>query len=165
MATSPLNSQNPSQDALIIALLTRDEGFRRSAYTDSLGYVTIGIGRMVDARKGGGISLEEAKILLLNDISRIRRHLAASIPWWGRLDPVRQAVFISMAFQMGVDGLLNFRNTLLAVRESRWEDAANGMLASKWASQTPLRASRLAEALRTGDQGAFRLDEEPPSPA
>lgn len=147
---------------LIELLLLRDEGYRRSCYLDSLGYHTIGIGRMIDARRGGGISYEEALYLLKTDIARVVNSLSAQIPFWNLLNPVRQAVLISMAFQMGVPGLLAFRNTLKAVREERWNDAAASMNSSKWASQTPLRASRLAEAMRTGDQAALRLDEEPP---
>jgi lysozyme len=150
---------------LIELLLLRDEGYRRSCYTDSLGFYTIGIGRMIDARKGGGLTIEEAFYLLKNDIVRVNNSLSAQIPFWDRLNPVRQAVLTSMAFQLGVPGLLGFHTTLKAAREERWADAETAMLSSKWASQTPLRASRLAEAMRTGDLAALRLDEEPPTPA
>lgn len=149
-------------DDLIGRLLLRDEGFRRSAYTDSLGFWTVGIGRCVDARKGGGISQSEAFLLLRNDLSTKSAALDASIPWWKALDPVRRAVLLSMAFQMGAAGLLGFRNTLQAVREGRWSDASTLMMTSKWATQAPLRASRLADAMRTGSEGAFQLDEDPP---
>lgn len=149
---------------LLRRLLLRDEGFRRSAYTDSLGYLTIGIGKLIDGRKGGGITLEEALYLLENEVREKTRELGSHLPWFSRLDPVRHAVLVSMAFQLGVAGLLSFRNTLKAAEEGRWNDAADGMLRSKWATQTPGRALRLAEAFRTGDEGALRLDEEPPTP-
>ena len=149
-------------DDFVTRLLTRDEGFRRSVYADSLGYATIGVGRCVDARKGGGITQSEAAFLLRNDLGTKTAALDASIPWWKALDPVRRAVLLSMAFQMGAAGLLGFRNTLQAIRESRWDDAATLMMTSKWATQAPLRASRLADAMRTGSEGAFQLDEDPP---
>ena len=151
-----------ASDDLIERLLLRDEGYRRSAYTDSLGFWTVGVGRCVDARKGGGISQSEAFLLLRNDLGTKSAALDAAIPWWKGLDPVRRAVLLSMAFQMGAAGLLGFRNTLKAVREARWDDAAALMLTSKWATQVPLRASRLADAMRTGSEGAFQLDEDPP---
>jgi lysozyme len=44
----------------VIEQLTREEGKRRSAYQDHLGYWTIGVGRLIDARKGGGLSDEES---------------------------------------------------------------------------------------------------------
>lgn len=149
-------------DDLVTRLLLRDEGFRRSVYADSLGYWTVGIGRCIDARKGGGITQSEAFFLLRNDLGSKSAALDATIPWWKTLDPVRHAVLLSMAFQMGPAGLLGFRNTLRAIQESRWDDAAALMLTSKWATQVPLRASRLAEAMRTGSEGAFQLDEDPP---
>jgi len=65
-------------------------------------------------------------------------------------DPARMAVLQSMAYQMGVQGLAAFKNTLQAVIERRWNDAAAGMLNSRWARQTPERAQRHAQQMRTG---------------
>ena len=61
---------DPAKPAnLIEKLLLQEEGFRRSAYTDHLGFWTIGIGKLIDAKKGGGITLAEAFFLLRNEIS------------------------------------------------------------------------------------------------
>ena len=146
-----------ASDDLVTRLLLRDESFRRSVYQDSLGYATIGIGRCIDARKGGGISQSEAFLLLRNDLGSKSAALDATIPWWKGLDPVRRAVLLSMAYQLGAAVLLGFRNTLKAVKEGRYADAATTMMKSKWATQVPLRASRLADAMRTGSEGAFQL--------
>ena len=62
----------------------------------------------------------------------------------------RQAVLVSMAYQMGVSGLSGFRNTLKAVADGQWADAAKGMLDSKWARQTPARANRHANQMLSG---------------
>ena len=125
---------------LIEQLLLKEEGLRHSVYTDSLGYATIGVGRMVDARKGGKITTEEAFFLLRNDIAEREAFLLAAYPWYSGLSDVRRAVILSMAFQLGTTGLAAFRNTLQAVAEGRFGDAADGILRSKWASQTPARA-------------------------
>jgi len=146
---------------LATKVLTRDEGFLKSAYTDSLGYWTIGIGRMVDARKGGGITRQEAEYLLANDIQRAALELDANLPWWKAMSTPRRVVLISMVFQLGLQGTLNFRNTLKAMQEGRYEDAAMGMLASRWATQTPLRVARLAAVMSSGDSDDFRLSEDP----
>ena len=71
-------------------------------------------------------------------------------PWFDKLDEVRQAVLISMAFQMGIHGLLDFVHFLGAMRDERGLAAAGEMLASKWAKQTPKRAARAARAIETG---------------
>jgi lysozyme len=63
---------------------------------------------------------------------------------------VRQAVLIGMAFQMGTNGLLGFRQTLAYVRDQRWPQAASSMLSSTWAKQTPARAARMARQMETG---------------
>jgi lysozyme len=55
-----------------------------------------------------------------------------------------------MSFQLGVDGLLGFKNTLKMIEQRNYEAAAAGMLNSLWAKQTPERANRMAEQMRTG---------------
>ena len=92
--------------------LRRDEGEVLHAYQDHLGFWTIGIGRLIDKRKGGGLTKDEAAYLLGNDIARFTTALRTRLPWFGRLDEARQGVLANMAFQMGVEGLLGFRNTL-----------------------------------------------------
>ena len=130
--------------------LRRDEGFVPHAYQDHLGFWTIGIGRLIDKRKGGGITEDEALDLLDRDIERFEQELDAKLTWWRTLDDVRQRVILNMAFNLGVNGLLGFKNTLAAVKGERWEDAARGMLNSKWAGQVGDRADRLAKMMRTG---------------
>lgn len=137
-------------DPLLIAELRRDEGVVRHAYQDSLGYWTIGVGRLIDRRRSGGLSEDEIDLLLANDVARVEAGLDARAPWWRGLDPVRRRVLANMAFNLGVEGLLGFRNTLRAVREARWDDAADGMLRSKWAGQVGARATRLAAMMRDG---------------
>jgi lysozyme len=134
----------------LISQLRREEGVSRHAYQDHLGFWTIGVGRLIDQRKGGGLSDEEVDHLLRNDIERFTREVEQALPWFKELNEPRQAVLIGMAFQMGTAGLLGFRNTLNAVRDNRWFDAAEGMLASRWAQQTPGRASRMAKQMETG---------------
>lgn len=142
---------------LLRRLLVKEEGIRLHEYKDHLGYSTIGVGRLLDQRKGGGISLAEAFYLLDNDIRRINDALFVAIPWISTLDEVRQAVLLSMAFQMGVAGLLGFRNTLHAVEEGRYADAAAGMRASKWYKQTHNRAERAARAMESGSAADLGL--------
>lgn len=130
--------------------LRRDEVEVLHAYTDSLGYLTIGVGRLIDERRGGGISEDESDYLLHNDVKRVTAALANKLPWLANLDDVRQAVFTNMAFQLGVAGLLSFRNTLACAERGDWAGTAKCMLDSKWARQTPERARRLAKQIETG---------------
>ena len=134
----------------VVRSLRGEEGEVLHEYKDHLGYSTIGIGRLIDKRKGGGITSEEAVYLLGNDVDKVIDQLNKRLPWWTKLDDARKGVLINMAFQMGIDGLLGFKNTLRMIEQGRYTDAANGMMQSLWARQTPARAKRMSEQMRTG---------------
>jgi len=134
--------------AELTSQLRRDEGEKLHAYQDHLGYWTIGVGRLIDRAKGGGISRAESAMLLANDIDETMRELLRRAPWIGTLSYPRQGVLINMAFQMGVDGLLGFKHTLKMIEQGEYEKAADAMLNSKWAQQTPNRAYRLSRQMR-----------------
>lgn len=133
---------------LMTAELEIEEGRVGHAYLDSLGFLTLGIGRLVDERKGGRISDAEINLLCSNDIDAKMAEMDLRLPWWRVLSEVRQRVLLNMAFQMGVDGLAKFKNTLDYIHNGRYDDAAKGMLASMWAQQTPARALRMANRMR-----------------
>jgi lysozyme len=65
-------------------------------------------------------------------------------------EEARADVLLNMAFNLGVGGLMSFKNTLNFVVEGDFEAAARGMLASKWAGQVKGRATELAEQMKTG---------------
>ena len=131
--------------------LLREEGAESCAYQDSLGFWTIGVGRLIDSRKGGGLSNDEIDFLLENDIKTKTREVLLAMPWMSRLSEPRQAVLIGMAFQMGIGGLLKFKRTLGSIEDGQYTEAAAEMLDSAWARQTPARARRMALQMETGE--------------
>lgn len=145
---------------LIFNTLVREEGVRLDPYRDHLGFWTIGIGHLIDRRKGGSlpswvrpsfpITREEADEMCRADIAAFQTGLAAGIPWWSRTTDTVRAVLTLMAFQMGVEGVLKFRVTLAAIERGDWDTAADQMLRSLWADQTPDRARRMVDLLRSG---------------
>jgi lysozyme len=153
-ASQPVQSQESlnNHDLMTqgIAQIRRHEGLVLHAYTDSLGYMTIGYGRLIDKRKGGGITETEAQLLLQNDVSTVLTALVKNIDFWDELNPPRQAVLMNMSFQMGVQGLLKFSKTLALIKAGQYSEAADNMLKSLWAKQTPNRANEMAEQMRTG---------------
>jgi lysozyme len=138
---------------LLIDELARDEGIRLKVYNDSLGIPTIGIGRNLRDR---GISKEEAYQLLNHDLESVFADLDQHLPWWRRLDDVRQRVIANMCFNLGINRLMGFEHTLACAMTGRYREAAVSMLDSKWADQVGPRAQRLAEMMRQG------LAAEPP---
>jgi len=127
--------------------LIHDEGISLTLYKDTVGKWTVGVGRNI---QDIGISTDEAMLLLENDIAGAVGALNHQLPWFPRLDPMRQRVLINMCFQMGIGKLLGFQTTLEHVRQGHYDEAAGSMLQSKWAQQTPNRAKRLAAMMRTG---------------
>jgi lysozyme len=131
--------------------LRGDEGERSCVYPDSEGYATIGVGRLVDKRKqGAGLRPEEISFLIRNDIDDRINALHTKLPWFDNLDDARKGVLLNMAFQLGTEGLLGFTHTLSLVQQGKYENAAAAMLESLWAQQTPERAKRLSEQMRSG---------------
>lgn len=135
----------------IVDQLRRDEGEVLYAYTDSLGLLTIGVGVLIDKRKGGGITPEESAYLLMNRVNQRKAFLASKYPWFLGLDEARQGALLNMSYQLGVEGLAGFPKMLKAVEGQQWEEAERQALDSLWAKQTPARAQRVAKQLRTGE--------------
>lgn len=154
----------------IITLLAFEEGWREKPYIDTEGYPTVGYGFKIGPR-GAPLShytftlpREAGNAWMLAHVARmllemrakpsINKALVACLEPNTDASPMynpRGAVLVSMAYQMGVDGLVGFRNTLMAIANKDWFTAETGMLKSRWASQTPKRARRHAAQMRSGE--------------
>ena len=126
------------------------EGVVPHAYQDSLGFWTIGVGRLIDERKGGRLTDEEINFLLDNDIAEKRMQLAKALPWTASLDPIRRDALVNLTFQLGIGGLMGFTNSLAAVRDGHYEHAAELFKQSRWYQQTPKRAARVIAQISQG---------------
>lgn len=127
--------------------LVRHEGLKLKTYRCTAGKLSIGVGRNLD---DVGITEPEAFVLLENDIDAVSKDLTRNLPWWTTLDDPRQEVLANMAFNMGIGTLLTFKNTLQAIKEGKYAEAAKMMLQSKWATQVGNRAKELAAQMETG---------------
>lgn len=127
--------------------LVDDEGVKLRPYRDSVGKLTIGVGRNLE---DVGISRQEAMGLLQNDIARAEADLDRNLPWWSEMSDARQRVLCNMCFNMGITRLLGFRNMLAAMQVGHFDEAAHEMINSKWAKQVGMRATRLATMMRKG---------------
>ena len=134
----------------LIQQLRRHEGERLKPYRCTAGKLTIGVGRNLDDR---GITAAESALLLSNDIDTVWNELKTRIPWMTGLNDVRQRVLLDMAFNLGTDGLMRFKNTLAAIQLGQYEKGSKMMLDSLWAKQVGMRAQRLAKMMQTGIDG------------
>lgn len=134
-----------------------DEGCRLTVYDDATGKPivagtlvqgnpTIGYGRLLCAP--AGISSSEAMFLFGNDWAKAVAD-AKTIPGYSSINLVRQGVLTEMVFQMGIAGVRKFTKMLDAISRNDFDGAADAMLDSKWAHETPERANRLADLMRS----------------
>jgi lysozyme len=128
------------------------EGLKLHAYQDSLGYWTIGVGRLIDKRKGGRITRDEALYLLDNDIAEKIGELRAALPWFTTQDEIRQRALVDLAFNLGVPGLLTFKNTLAAWQRGDYAGAARGLQHSLWFKQVGRRGPRIVHMVKEGTE-------------
>ena len=140
----------------IIELLAREEGFSKTAYCCTAGYPTIGIGWKIGRHNQSlndfenmVISRPAAEAQLQNEVFAIELALSKH-NWFVDLNEPRQAVITSMAYQMGINGLMKFKRMIAAIKEGDWCTAADEGLDSRWAKQTVLRAERQMVTLLSG---------------
>ena len=131
----------------MIEQLVDHEGLELHPYEDSLGILTIGVGRNLEER---GISEDEAFYLLGNDIEIIWDELIKQHPIVEELDDQRQMILLDMAFNMGVPRLGKFKKMWAAIENGDMIEASKQALDSRWADQVGRRAERLAERLTSG---------------
>jgi lysozyme len=127
-------------------MLRKHEGYRRFAYKDSVGKISVAIGRNLEDR---GITEAEALYLLDNDIEDFTKQLRDRLYWFDSIHEDAKIVLIDMAFNMGLGGLLTFHETLEHIKNENYKAASVSMLQSKWANQVGVRAIELSDILRS----------------
>lgn len=143
---------------MLIDSIKKNEGFSPYVYKDTLGYDTVGYGFKCSdlspdelACNGGRyepMSREVADEILEIKLTKLKKRVYSALSWL-RIAPVNiQEAVCEMAYQLGVAGMLGFHNTLRLMSEGRYAEAAENMLKSKWAKQTPNRAKYVANLVR-----------------
>jgi len=135
----------------LIEMLKRHEGVETHAYTDSVGKVTIGVGRNIDPDGGLGLSQKEITYLLQNDVDRVEQELVYSLPWFEYMEWQRMDALVNICFNLGLPRFLKFKKALAAAEDQDWELCADEFMDSRWASQVGQRAVELTTLIRTGE--------------
>lgn len=141
-------------------LIIRHEGFRLYPYKDSMGLKTIGVGHCIDRKP---LPLKMAQYLQQNgflttalvhelaDLDIAEATVQASrISWFKGLDDARQKAIISLVFNLGLNGFLNFKKMVAAMGRGDFSEAAKELLDSRWARQVGRRAPETAKIILTG---------------
>lgn len=128
-------------------LIRQHEGVRNKPYKDTVGKLTIGVGRNLD---DVGISDAEIEVLLENDLKRAETDARAYYPKFDTLSDNRKAVLVDMSFNLGLTRLSEFKLLRAAMLRGDFKTASNQMMNSVWANQVKGRATRLAGLMRNG---------------
>ncbi len=129
------------------------EGIRTSMYLDSLGKATIGIGHLIKPHEreryaeGVEISMDEVEELFEMDLNRAAAGAESLIEECigHDLPPHIEEVILEMVYQLGTQGVRNFKKFWKALRVKDWKTAASEMKDSRWHKQTTKRCESLAE--------------------
>tara|TARA_R110002020_G_scaffold469915_1_gene695297 strand:- start:602 stop:1045 length:444 start_codon:yes stop_codon:yes gene_type:complete len=133
--------------------LIAHEGMELRLYKCPAGKWSIGAGRNLQDR---GITEDEARHLLNNDIRISIDELTNTFRWFTRLDETRQAAMVELHFNLGLSNLKTFTKTLGLIAEAvegrvAWHDVGRELLNSKWADQVGRRSQVIADMLIIGD--------------
>lgn len=127
-------------------LLVEHEGYRDTVYTCTAGKPTIGIGHNLEVP----IPATAIEAIFAHDLGRVEQELDSYLPWWRTQDEVRRLALADLCFNLGIIGLLRFRNTLRAWMNGDYEGAAAGLIDSKWYGQVGRRGPRIVGMVRDG---------------
>lgn len=148
-------------DSEIFKRLEFHEGFRAKKYHCSAGKLTQGIGHNLTdnpltkeevsyIKDLENWTHDDAVFILAIDVRECKRLLTNLVKGYSFLDDERQYALLDMCFQLGPLKLLKFRKMLAAIQVHDWSEASKQCLDSNYAKQTPNRAKRIANLLKTG---------------
>ena len=130
---------------LTYALLRRHEGFSGLPYADSVGVQTLGYGHNLTVP----ISTADADQIMCTDVHRawneLHKIFGETLDVW---PPECKIAFTDMMFNVGPGRFRKFKRMMEALRFCDWNEAADEMLDSKWATQVGKRATELANMVR-----------------
>lgn len=131
--------------------IKQHEGFRRTVYSDSLGFATIGYGHLVlptdNFVEGVEYTKEELDKVFDVDFEKAVNG-AKELIGNDSLLPKAEEVIIEMCFQLGKTGVSKFKNMWAYLDDGDYVAAGDEMLDSNWYQQTPSRALALSEIMK-----------------
>ena len=98
-----------------------------------------------------GISEDEARYLLKNDIQNFHEELTERFYFYKYLEGARKDALLNLAFNMGVPRLATFVKALDFMSQRKYKEAADEFLRSRWADQVGNRATEVAAMIRTNE--------------
>lgn len=86
---------------------------------------------------------------LEQEILDVDSALSNVLSWYKEASFVTKTILINLSFNMGIKGLLGFKNTLAFIKEKKYKEAASNLRKSLYYKQVTKRAEELATRLET----------------
>lgn len=142
----------------LIKLIELEEGWRNTPYYCSENYPTIGYGFKLAGKNAPLpdfiLPKSAGDVWLLELLEKLEKSFI-KYNWYNTLNSPQQAIILSMAYQMGVKGVLNFKNMIKAISNGDYSTASDEMMNSRWAKQTYERATRHAIQLSSDEWNSY----------
>ena len=145
----------------VITTLKFEEGFRKTRYLDTRGYLTIGHGSRIDEELSPeetaclghdnpprSVTEDQADCLLRVHVKELEACLDRSWPPLRSAGEWERYALLLMGYQIGCHGVLGFHDMLAALARGDTEAAVQAALDSDWDEETPRRAMLVVSALR-----------------
>ena len=137
----------------LLKSVKQHEGYRNKVYLDSLGKRTVGVGHLcVEDHWEDHKEYSEKYLMkvLKDDLKNAIEGAERLLKGCRILDSLAREIVIEMVFQLGETGVSKFKNMLKALEEGPdYKTAATEMLDSRWAKQTPNRAKKMSDHMRS----------------
>ena len=130
--------------------IKQHEGFRRTVYSDSLGFATIGYGHLVldtdNFVEGVEYSKEELDAVFESDF-KIALTSAEELLEGLDVPETVKGIVCEMCFQLGKPRVMKFKRMWEGIEAGDYNAAADEMIDSNWHKQTTARCEDLAELM------------------
>ncbi|MFP6304822.1 glycoside hydrolase family protein [Helicobacter pylori] len=130
-------------------LIVDSEGFSPFIYTDKTEHPTIGYGHNLSVYSYEGKRITKA-YGFLTDILKENYKAILSYGWYKNLDAMRRMVILDLSYNLGLSGLLKFKQFIKAIEDKNYALAVEGLQKSPYFNQVKKRASRNMEILKLG---------------
>ena len=130
----------------LIEQIKQSEGFRPTVYKCTEGFDTIGYGFAI---KDLEMDEDIAEEILIRKVEKLIKRVRKRFDWLDSVPREVQGILVEMSYQMGLSNVSKFKKALHAMQMLQWKKAADEMLDSRWAKQTPNRAKELSDIIRS----------------
>lgn len=139
-------------------MIAVDEGYSQKVYICPAGKKTVAYGHNLDAdpalhilhrklNKGDVITQEQAEALYDYDIAKVTANLTSKIEGFNTLPERYKVVLTNMTYNLGLGGVLQFKQMLKAMRAGDDAGVVRSIKGSRYYKQVTNRANRMVKLI------------------